>query len=180
MSAIIPVITDAGLQAVFNTSSTGLQAEIDRIGLGVGRYTPLTHLTALQSEQQRVPVAGGERTGPKTIALGAIVQGDSEYWVNEVGFYLTDGTLFAVWSDPDRSLAFKSADTDLILSFDLALFALPADSVSVVSSAPEINLSVVAEFAALAVADLSAMNTHLKLQQRIAALEKRVKTLEAS
>lgn len=178
MSAIIPTITDAGLQAVFTASSTGVQAEIDQIGLGVGRYTPNASLTTLQSEQQRVTVAGGERTGPKTIALGAIVQGITEYWINEVGFYLTDGTLFAVWSDPERSLAFKSADTDLILSFDLALLALPADSVSVVSSAPEIHLSVVAEFSALAVADLSAMNSLLKLQQRINALEKRVKTLE--
>jgi hypothetical protein len=31
--------------------------------------------------------------------LNAVISGDDQYWINEVGFFLGDGTLLAVWSD---------------------------------------------------------------------------------
>lgn len=177
-TALRPIITDAGLQAVFAASNAGVAAEITHVAVGTGRYAPDAARTTLQSEAQRVAVAGGQRTGPKTIAIGALVEGEVEYWVNEVGFFLADGTLFAVWSNPERSLAFKSASVPLSLTFDLALLALPDNAVSWNASTPNLNLSVATEFAALATADLTMMNQLLALQQQLQALDKRVKALE--
>lgn len=99
--ALVPLITDAGLAASFNASNTGISATITHVGVGSGSYTPTTDQTGLVSEKQRVPVADGEKSAPTQIHLSAIVEGSDQYWINEVGFFLEDGTLLAVWSDPN-------------------------------------------------------------------------------
>ena len=131
MSTIIPIITQAGLQAVFNASNTGLAAEISHIALGDSGYTPTDAITALQSEQQRVRISGGEMIADDQVHLTATATGAQEYWIKEVGFYLADGTLLAVYSDPDKAIAYKSKTLDILLSFDLKLSALPAESVTI-------------------------------------------------
>ena len=131
MTAIIPTLTQAGIQAVFNASKTGLQAEITHIALGDSGYMPTDSATALQSEKQRVAVSGGEAIGHDQIHLTATASGEAKYWIKEVGFYLADGTLLAVYSDPIKAIAHKSASLDILLSFDLKLSVLPANSVTV-------------------------------------------------
>jgi hypothetical protein len=51
--------------------------------------------------------------------------------VRELGVYLADGTLLAVWSHPTQALAYKTAGSDMLLSYDLVLSALPPNSVTV-------------------------------------------------
>ena len=131
MTAIIPILTQAGIQAVFNANNTGLQAEITHIALGNAGYTPSDSATALQSEKQRVAVSGGEMISNDQIHLTANASGNAEYWIKEVGFYLADGTLLAVYSDPIKAIAYKSSSLDILLSFDLKLSALPADSITI-------------------------------------------------
>lgn len=150
---IIPVITTAGLAAVFNATSDGLSARITHIALGDAAWSPGHGATALQNERHRIAISSGSRVETTQIHLTAIENGAVEYWVREIGFILEDGTLLAVWSDPDQALAFKAKGVDLLLAFDLVLSALPADSVIVegtggLSLAPATNTVVgVARFA---------------------------------
>ncbi len=132
MSATLtPVITLAGLNAVFNSHNNGLDATIAEIALGDAAWTPDNTATALHNEKRRIPVSG-ERVNNAQIHLTGVEDGnDLEYWVRELGFYLADGTLLAIWSNDNQALAYKSAGVDLLLAFDLALTALPADSVTV-------------------------------------------------
>ncbi|WP_434361062.1 tail fiber protein [Parasalinivibrio latis] len=134
-NTLTPVVTSAGLNAVFNAQSTGLDATIIEIALGDAAWTPDNTATTLQNEKRRITVSG-ERVSDSQIHLTGVEDGtDLEYWVREVGFYLADGTLLAIWINANQALAYKSAGVDLLLAFDLVLSALPANSVTVDGSA---------------------------------------------
>ena len=183
MAALQPVITEAGLNAVWTTQNTGMQAEISHVVLGNGTWTAeeadpttgiLADITALRAEQTRVQIAGGKRVDPHTIHVASIVDDDTEFWVSELGFVLSDGTLFAVAVFPARPLAYKAMDVPLLLGLDLSLVALPADSVTVIAGAPDINLSMAREMAALATADIDNMRRILGLSLKVSELENMV------
>ena len=133
-TTLTPVITSAGLNAIWNAQHDGLEATIAEIALGEAGWTPDNSATALKDEKRRIPVAGA-RVNETQIHLTGVEDGTAEYWVREVGFYLADGTLLAIWSAAEQALAYKSAGVDLLLAFDLVLTALPADSVTVDGSA---------------------------------------------
>ncbi|MDZ7822954.1 MAG: phage tail protein [Ahrensia sp.] len=66
MQALIPKITDAGLEALQNAQFTGVDAAISHIAFGnanqvLNGYTPSQYQTALVNEIARVPVAGGQK-----------------------------------------------------------------------------------------------------------------------
>jgi len=128
--ALIPIITSAGIAAVFNATNNGVEAMITEIALGDSGWSPDNTAGTLQNEMRRLAISG-ERISDNQIHLSAIEDGITEYWVREVGFYLADGTLLAIWSDPVNALSFKSSDVDLLLSFDLVLDTLPASSVNI-------------------------------------------------
>ena len=169
--SLIPTITNQGLQAVFNANHSGLEATISQIALGDQAYTvPVNDngqatQTALRNEQQRVDIADGQRITPQQIDMSFIVDGPSTYWVRELGFYLADGTLFAVWSDPNKALAWKSDLVPLITGLELVLTTLPADSVTVQSSGAPLQLVMTREIAALSEAIIRLQQE--QLQQRI-------------
>ncbi len=134
-NTLIPVITQAGLQAVFNASNSGLQAEITEIALGDQGWQPDSAAVGLRNERRRIQISNGERIAPTQIHITAVEDGTQlEYWVREVGFYLADGSLLAIWSHETQALAYKAAGVDLLLAFDMALAALPAESVTVVGT----------------------------------------------
>jgi hypothetical protein len=134
-NTLIPVITQVGLQAVFNASNSGLQAEITEIALGDQGWQPDNAATGLRNERRRIQISKGERIAPTQIHITAVEDGTQlEYWVREVGFYLADGTLLAIWSHETQALAYKAAGVDLLLAFDMALAALPAERVTVVGT----------------------------------------------
>ena len=74
----------------------------------------------------------GEKIGTSQIRLTSIADGNDNFTIREVGFFLSDGTLFGVYSSETQALAYKTAGTELVLAFDLILTTLPPDSVSVV------------------------------------------------
>lgn len=150
MTALIPTITDSGLRAVLAADNTGLDAVISHIALGNQAHTPDRSQTTLQNEQMRMTVASGSRVGDHQIHLEALAQGDGDFWVREVGFFLATGELLAVWSDPDTPLAYKAPGQDLLLAFDLSLSALPAESVTVEVTGPALNLYLATELVRLA------------------------------
>ncbi|KMN83293.1 hypothetical protein VK98_03490 [Chromobacterium sp. LK11] len=175
---LTPLITAAGLAAIWRASNDGVSAQISHIALGDGAYAPTQSQTALRSEQARYPIAGGKRLGNTQIHLTAIADDAKAFWVREIGFMLADGTLLAVWSDPKAALAYKAADVQLLLAYDLALNALPPDSVTIQSSGADLNLSLASELAAVAAAQISEATRGLERDDRIRAQEDKQQALE--
>jgi hypothetical protein len=141
---------EVGLNAIWRTSNDGVSAQITHIALGDMGYTPSQGQAGLRAERARYPVADGKRVSSRQIHLTALADGNVEFWVREVGFYLADGTCLAVWSDPARPLAYKAPGVDLLLAYDLTLSAVPADSVTVQSTGAGLNLHMAGEYASLA------------------------------
>ncbi|NHR03784.1 phage tail protein [Chromobacterium haemolyticum] len=175
---LAPLITAAGLASIWRAGNDGVSAQITHIALGDGAYAPAQDQTKLRSEKARYPVAGGERLGNTQIHLTAIADDDKAFWVREIGFILADGTLLAVWSDLKAALAYKAADVQLLLAYDLALNALPPDSVTIQSSGAGLNLSLASELAELAAAQIGEANRGLGRDERIRAQEGRLQALE--
>ena len=126
-------ITKAGKEAAFNAGNTGLSLEISHIAFGNQGWSPIIDDPAqsLKSEILRVPILKGEKTGSQ-IHLTARADGEDNFIIKEVGFFLKDGTLFAVYSS-QNALAYKNAGTELILDFYLSLSTVPQNSISVIS-----------------------------------------------
>ncbi|UDM18406.1 phage tail protein [Vogesella sp. XCS3] len=159
---LLPIITEAGLNAIWRASNDGVSAQITHIALGDAAYTPNQGMTRLQSERARYPVADGKRLTSRQIHLTALADGNAEFWVREVAFILSDGTTLAIWSDPNKPLAYKAAGVDLLLAYDLTLSAVPADSVTVQSTGAGLSLAMAEEYTALAIAQISEMQRGLK------------------
>jgi hypothetical protein len=152
-----PVITQAGLAAIFRATNDGLSAQITHIVLGSTGYTPVQTQTALRSKKGTYPISDGQKLSSTQLHLTAVADDAAEYWVREVGFLLADGTLLAVWSDPTQALAYKSPNAQLLLAYDLSLAALPANSVTINSTGAGLNLTLSEQLAALASAQIAEM-----------------------
>lgn len=176
-TALKPLITKAGLAAIWNATSTGVKAEIAYIGLGSQGYTPTVDQKALRAEVVKYPISGGEKLSSSLIHLTALADDEKAFWVREVGIYLADGTLFAVWSSPDTPLTYKAAGTELLMAYDLSLEALPADSVTIVSTATGLNLTLAAPLAAQASALLADMMRGVQQDGQLDALSKQQKVV---
>lgn len=163
MSTILaPTITTAGLQAVFNATNNGLQAKITAVGLGDSSYAPTQDRTALGNERSRLAIASGQLATPTQIHMNVIDDSSKTFWVREVGFFLEDGTLFAVYSESGKALAYKSPDIDLLLAFDLALSGVPANSITIIDQGADLNILVAPELARMAAAQIDNMTRYLK------------------
>ncbi|WP_281545903.1 phage tail protein [Grimontia sp. SpTr1] len=160
-TVLVPTLTEAGLQALFNATQDGLDAKITQVGLGEGAYAPDQTRTVLESEVHRLSIASGKRVGAHQVHLNVIDDTDHAFWVREVGFYLDDGTLLAVYSASEGALAYKSPTIDLVLAFDLSLNGIPADSINVVDTGADLNILFAPELARLATASINTMRRYL-------------------
>lgn len=170
MSAINPTLTRVGLRAVFNASDDGLSAKITHIALGSSRYTPTGSETALKTERARISVAGGRYVDDHRIEISALLDGSSGFTVAEVGLILEDGTLLAVWSDPDTPLAAYTPGVPIALGCFLAITQLPTGSLKI-SGDPDLRLFFASEFAQLGAAITALVTKHLGLVGRVDVLE---------
>jgi hypothetical protein len=152
MEALIPVVTDDGLQHLINADNNGLQGKVAHIAFGdggssQGSYEPDVAQTALRRERVRIPVAGGERIGPFEIMVQGLLDTGPTFNVNEVGFVLDNGTFLSIWSTPGRTLFQKSEGVPVAVAYNLALSGIPAGSIALNVSGPSVNLSVVGPIA---------------------------------
>lgn len=159
-----PTITTAGLQAVFNAENNGLSAKITAIALGDTGYAPTQDRTALTTERSRVPIASGSMASPTQAHMTVMEDTDKDFWVREVGFFLEDGTLFAVYSDASKVLAYKSPDVALILAFDLAITGVPSGAITIVDQGLDINILFAPELAKMGAAQINSNYRFLKLK----------------
>lgn len=151
MSQAVPVITSAGLASIWNETQDGFNAKITHLGVGLAGYTPNADQESLQQEVGRWEIIDGEQINDTQLYLytqinnegidTSLVDDDGGFWIREIGFYLEDGTLFAVHSVGESGApeAYKSASTVLDIDYQLVLDAVPAGSVTVINSGIRYN-----------------------------------------
>lgn len=177
-TALIPVITAQGLSAVFNENNDGVAAKITHIALGDNGRTPSKNELSLVSEKFRTPIAEGDRIDDYQIQVTALADGDSEFWIREIGFFLEDGTMLAVWSS-SQPLAYKSAAVPLLLAFDLKLESLPAQSVTISTTGTELSLAAyTSSFISSVTADVLMQESIIKNAHNNMSLSERIRLLE--
>lgn len=161
-------ITRAGMRAVFAANKQGLDLDLTHIAIGTGGgsgYVPNGNETALMSEFERVQIGGGDYLSDFEILVEGLLTGAPAGWVNEVGIFTSAGVLFAVWSEVNAPLAYKTAHVPLVLGLTLAIGDVPPGSLSIVVGAPSVNITIAGPFATLA-AEL------IRLQRRATETEK--------
>jgi len=171
MTTLIPVITEAGLEAVMDAVGENKSVQLTHIVFGDASYEPVSTQTALASPHLQVPFASSSKIDGAQIHFEMLADGPEEFYVREVGFLTSDGVLLAVWSEPGRTLTFKSKDGQLILKFDLAVNALPANSITIQGDGVPLNLSMASELIRMATALVKTMHREIKMHKRMKLLE---------
>lgn len=179
MTAINPTLTVAGLRAVFAADNDGVSAKITHIALGSSKYTPTGSETALKSEKARIEIVGGRYVDDYCIEVSALLDTATGFTVAEVGLILEDGTLLAVWSDPDTPLAAYTVGVPIALACFLVISQLPTDVLSF-SGDPDLNLFFGSEFAQIGTALIDTMRRQAMLLNEQAALKAEVARLSNS
>ena len=154
--------TSAGLAELISAKNAGLKGAISHVAAGSSSYTPSATQTSLVSEQQRVPVSDWEELSLTQLRLGAVFDGDKEYEVREVGFYLETGTLLAVYSAPNTLLTYKSTSANWVQKFTLDISPLPTGSLTVVVGTENINPMMTEPMLTSATAFLISQTTQIK------------------
>ncbi|AEV37559.1 pyocin R2_PP, tail fiber protein [Pseudovibrio sp. FO-BEG1] len=154
LKAINPTLTRAGMRSIFEASDAGLHARITHLAFGTSRYTPTGNENNLKSEKARVEIVGSRYLDDFQMEITAKIDGDSGFTLAELGVLLEDGTLLAVWSDPETPLAQYTPGVPIAFSFVLALAALPQGVVEVTGDV-DLQLFFGEEFAGFASAILA-------------------------
>lgn len=125
------ILTNAGKAAIVAANNTGTNpVTINRVGVGSASWTPTAAATALNTEIKKISAIGGAAVADDTIHVTASDTSSDVYTVKEIGLFLTDGTLLAVYSQPTAIIT-KGADTVALIAADLVITGLPAGSVTV-------------------------------------------------
>ncbi|WP_105168556.1 phage tail-collar fiber domain-containing protein [Pseudoalteromonas sp. T1lg23B] len=176
MNNYTPIITQAGLNAAVNAKTSDIKIQISHVAVGTKGYEPTREQVALKALKNKVPVTGGKNIAKGQLHVTAKFSSDAEYAVREVGFYLSDGTLFAVWSHPSDVLFYQTPLAQVIQGFDLVLSAVPIDNITVNNSG-DLNLFLGEEFMAItlsqaqiAQAQIAANYRQLQFNDRLLSL----------
>jgi hypothetical protein len=122
MAGLTLKVTTAGRAALVNAANTGTNAVlVSAVGISQQPFTISAGLTALPSEVKRISTIGGGVTAPDTIHVSVRDESADAYDCYGFGLYLSDGTLFAVYSQATLLLG-KSAASMMLLALD-AIFA---------------------------------------------------------
>ncbi len=144
IQALIYQITQAGIGALFNAEDSGLQAQFSHIAFGTGidnsGYTPQFAQTALHSEFLRNAIGSGERIANNEILVQAQMEGAGEGRINEIGFFLDDGTLFAIWSDPAGGIGEKKAGVPYVFAQTVVIDQVNLDNLEFIAGGPTVNI----------------------------------------
>lgn len=158
-------ITRAGMRALFNASNNGLRLDLSHIAVGTGGYVPTGTETALTAEFSRVAIGGGDYLGDFEIMVSGVFTDATAGWVNEIGVFTSAGVLFAVWSEVNAPVSYKTAGVPLALGLTLAVGDAPPSSLNIVVGGPSVNIIIAGPFADIA-AEL------IRLQRRATETEK--------
>ena len=131
MSEIIFKITQAGRTAATNADGSGIAIKINKIGFGTGAYTPTGNETALQAQQDLIDLGSSSKNGAQ-INLKVTLDNNKNYTINEIGIFLDDGTLFAIYSHVSNSVGVKTAGVEFQFVYALTLQDVNVDKIELV------------------------------------------------
>ena len=137
---LIPIITALGLDAASKASTLGEKCEITHVGIGNLPGLPEDSATVVPGEVFRLPVADGRTVGHAQVNVSALIDdGKPSTTIYGIGFYLEDGTLFALYQD-EAPLLTHAAGTTLLVAMDLVMTNVPADTIYVESTGANLTL----------------------------------------
>ncbi|HBV77646.1 MULTISPECIES: phage tail-collar fiber domain-containing protein [Vibrio] len=115
------VITDAGIAASIHAEELGVEYKITHIAIGLEGYLPTVDQTQLKQEAVRKPLSRGSVPAPSQLHFEAVFDDDSAFEGKEIGYFLEDGTLFAVDSRGGEIMSLKRSNTIITEAFELNL-----------------------------------------------------------
>jgi len=169
----IPIITHAGFQAAMDANAGGFSLDITHVAVGSSGYIVPTNAsgkatqTALIGEQQRVAIQDARDVGNGQKDISFVVEGAGDYFIREVGFFLGDGTLFAIASHPTQGLIWKSSISRAAIALELIIEAVDPTSVNIVSVGPPLQLLMTNEIATLSTFAMKNGLENLRLADRV-------------
>jgi hypothetical protein len=156
-----PIITAAGQAAAAGASDVTFQIKIAEIGFGRGQYDTrlasgdphpdaLARTTLDDPDAVRVSVRGisPTPTNPNSVIIGTLGVGEP-FPIGEIGFYLDDGTLFAVASTADKIFFNRSEFVPLPSIFTLRITQVPGEAINIEAPQDPVFGAVLAELLAL-------------------------------
>ncbi|WP_058359463.1 hypothetical protein [Xanthomonas translucens] len=111
-------VTTAGRAALVNPPNTGTNAVlVSHVGIASAPFAVSAALTALPNEIKRLATIGGTITADDTLHVSIRDESTAVYECYGFGLYLSDGTLFAVYSQQALLLG-KAAASVMLLALD--------------------------------------------------------------
>lgn len=171
LKAINPTFTTVGRRAIFRADDAGLHAKITHLAFGTSRYTPIGNESKLKSEKARIEIVGSRYLDDFQMEIKALVDVDVGFTLAELGVMLEDGTLLAVWSDPDTPMAQYTPGVPMAISFVLALTGLPQGVIEVTGDV-DLQLFFGEEFAGTATSMIALQFENFQLNETVGGLSK--------
>lgn len=135
-----PIITNKGLEAAIQASTLGKTCEITHVGIGSLAGTGHEEDVVLAGEQFRVPVADGKTVNQFQVNVAALITDTHpSITIHGIGFYLADGTLFAVYQT-ESVLMYHTTGSSLLVGMDVVMSNIPAGSIVVESTGANLVL----------------------------------------
>lgn len=130
MSALKLIMTTAGLgRFTAAQASDDIDLTIARVGLTDTVFAAAPTLTALPGEFRRLSTVSGSVEAENIVHMTVSDDEAVSYMVRGFGLFLTDNTLFAVYSQP-TTIAEKSLGSMLALAIDIAFPAAGVDQIT--------------------------------------------------
>lgn len=125
------ILTTAGKAAIVNAQNTGLNpVVIASVGIGSASWSPTVSATALNTEIKKITSIAGTGIADNVIHVAAQDLTADTYSVREIGLFLADNTLLAVYSQA-TPLIVKQPDATSLITVDLVVTGVAPNSITV-------------------------------------------------
>ncbi|OEF17046.1 phage tail protein [Aliivibrio logei] len=125
------LITNAGIAASIHAGELGVSYKITHIAIGLDGYLPTLDQTQLKNEVAREALTRGSVPALGQLHFEAVFADKKEFEGKEIGYYLEDGTLFAVDSREGEILSLKRSNTIITEALELNLAGSSIENITV-------------------------------------------------
>ncbi|MFG0887266.1 hypothetical protein [Vibrio sp. CJQ_6] len=125
------LITHAGIAAAIRAGDLGIEYKITHISIGSVGYVPNPEQTTLAAEIQKKAITRGALVAQGQLHFETVWDGDEEFEGKELGYWLEDGTLFAVDSRDGEVITYKRKNTVVTEACELNLATSTIENITV-------------------------------------------------
>lgn len=125
------LITHAGVAAAIRAGDLGIEYKITHISIGSAGYVPNPEQTALVAEIRKKAITRGALVAQGQLHFETVWDGEEEFEGKELGYWLEDGTLFAVDSRDGEVITYKRKNTVVTEACELNLAASTIENITV-------------------------------------------------